>query len=99
MTTTYPERMRPLRTEQTTLVPVLPEMLRHRPDRTAQTEPCDEQDCDEVIEDEHYLCRTHWQQFRKPKYQSARNAGNTNPRTTRSAGDATRSQTPANAAI
>ena len=25
---------------------------------------CDEQDCDEVIDDDHFLCRRHWQKFR-----------------------------------
>ena len=35
--------------------------------QTEQLEPntCDEQDCNEVIADEHYLCRAHWNQLRQ----------------------------------
>ena len=35
--------------------------------QTEQLEPnmCDEQNCNEVIDDDHYLCRAHWQQFRE----------------------------------
>ena len=37
--------------------------------QTEQLKPntCDEQDCNEIIDDEHYLCRAHWQQFRQGK--------------------------------
>ena len=35
--------------------------------QTEQLKPntCGEQDCNEVIDDDHYLCRAHWQQFRE----------------------------------
>ena len=62
---------------------------------------CDDQDCNEVIADDHYLCRAHWQQSRDGKISECPecriqtgelNAANTNRRTFRCAGDATRSQ-------
>ena len=50
--------------------------------QTEQLKPntCDEQDCDEVIEDEHYLCRTHWQQFREAKISECPECGEYKPK-------------------
>ena len=40
---------------------------------------CDEQDCDEVIDDEHYLCRAHWQQLREGKISECPECGEYKP--------------------
>ena len=50
--------------------------------QTEQLKPntCDEQDCDEVIDDEHYLCRTHWQQFREAKISECPECGEYKPK-------------------
>ena len=50
--------------------------------QTEQLKPntCDEQDCDEVIDDEHYLCRIHWQQFREGKISECPECGEYKPK-------------------
>ena len=40
---------------------------------------CYEQDCDEVIDDEHYLCRAHWQQLREYKISECPECGEYKP--------------------
>ena len=49
--------------------------------QTEQLKPntCDEQDCNEVIDDEHYLCRVHWQQFREGKISECPECGEHKP--------------------
>ena len=40
---------------------------------------CDEQDCSEVIDDKHYLCHVHWQQFREGKISECQECGEYKP--------------------
>ena len=40
---------------------------------------CDEQDCNEVIADDHYLCREHWQQSRDGKISECPECGEYKP--------------------
>ena len=49
--------------------------------QTEQLKPntCDEQDCNEVIDDEHYLCRVHWQQFRQGRISACPECGEHKP--------------------
>ena len=49
--------------------------------QTEQLQPntCDEQDCDVVIDDAHYLCRTHWQQLRDSRISECPECGEYKP--------------------
>ena len=49
--------------------------------QTEQLEPnmCDEQDCNEVIDDKHYLCRVHWQQSQEGKISECPECGEYKP--------------------
>ena len=40
---------------------------------------CDEQDCNEVIDDEHHLCRSHWRQFRQGQISECAECGEYKP--------------------
>lgn len=49
--------------------------------QTEQLKPntCDEQDCNEVIDDEHFLCRVHWQQLRQGRISECLQCGEYKP--------------------
>ena len=44
-----------------------------------QPNTCGEQDCNEVIDDEHYLCRTHWQHLRDGRISECPECGEYKP--------------------
>ena len=55
--------MHPLWAQQATLVRTLQTVLCRLQLQGMTPNRCDEQDCNEVIDEEHFLCRRHWQQF------------------------------------
>ena len=40
---------------------------------------CDEQDCEEIIDDDHFLCRRHWQESREGKISECPECGEYKP--------------------
>ena len=71
-----PQGMRALWTGQATLVQALAEVS-----AIVQTEHLKPNTCDEVIDDEHHLCRTRWQQFRQGKISECPECGEFKPAT------------------